>query len=156
MTGVQTCALPICPQRTGLRALGRFGQSALGATRSTSAGVLLFLGCFAFDTTGFAGAGAARSLHQIVAELRAAFFGEGEQRCHFGRVRGGDVLGFADVVAQVVELGRRDVATFVLGRNAVLAAWAAGERAIIVRELDRKSTRLNSSHVSESRMPSSA
>src|ERR1043166_10190644 len=37
-----------------------------------------------------------------------------------------------------------------------LAAWSAGLRALIDGEMDRKSTRLNSSHVSESRMPSSA
>ena len=36
------------------------------------------------------------------------------------------------------------------------AAIAAGLRAIIGAELDRKSTRLNSSHIQKSRMPSSA
>ena len=41
--------------------------------------------------------------------------------------------------------------------RAFLAAWLFSLiRAIFIMFLDRKSTRLNSSHVSESRMPSSA
>ena len=56
--------------------------------------------------------------------------------------------------ASTLDLVRRNRDAF---RVVALTANAqAVELAALARELDRKSTRLNSSHVSESRMPSSA
>ena len=92
--------------------------------------------------------------------------------CRFERMRGKDVLwqpgtDHAGIATQMVverqlqerqQPGRRDI-----GREKFLEkvwAWKAESGGTIIRQLkrlgDRKSTRLNSSHVSESRMPSSA
>ena len=55
------------------------------------------------------------------------------------------------VIAQTMDEARQTVKQFMAGE----LVGAAGQR-LVIEELDRKSTRLNSSHVALSRMPSSA
>ena len=72
---------------------------------------------------------------------------------HWGWLLASLLLGFAMGWIAVVQRGQ--------GVSKVLARWLAGLAAALVaaalaRVIDRKSTRLNSSHIQKSRMPSSA
>ena len=65
----------------------------------------------------------------------------------------------APALAHIYQLGDQHVSHSQLERDCFILSWAAkwqGSDKLMYMDQDRKSTRLNSSHMSESRMPSSA
>ena len=98
------------------------------------------------------GAALRQALHLSADDLDRALGGVGGERRH-----GPDIV--ADAVARALEQwysGRLGEAGLPLERSRVAVAMSGGVDSAVAALLDRKSTRLNSSHIQKSRMPSSA
>ena len=157
MTGVQTCALPICRFhfRDGLMGgnlwfMGDSLDSALLAAERAHAAAASVAGVICPFPGGIAASGSkAGSKYPFsIASTYAEY-------CPTLKAKEGVNTRLPDGVASVMEIiiNGRDLDTLIRATQA--AILAAQETKGLIR-IDRKSTRLNSSHIPLSRMPSSA
>ena len=154
MTGVQTCALPICPTRAEATDCANAildGADALMLSGETS------IGKFPIE--------AVETMARIIEKTESEALHTISNLLHNPRTKGGAITkAAADVGATI---GAKYLATFTKSGDTArrlsrlrspipIVALTPDESTLNQLSLDRKSTRLNSSHVSESRMPSSA
>ena len=99
--------------------------------------------------------GEAAYIHELRGQMKQAERGTGSWRTYHYAKRNGNVYPTHGLgpIAQYMNLARKDDC---FGRLVSFSSPALGRAAYAKKNLDRKSTRLNSSHPSSSRMPSSA
>ena len=165
MTGVQTCALPICDMEIvrlgqGVDKTGQFHPDAIARTLSAVDKYVLEIARRGVEKIRFCATSATRDatnrqlfIDGVVEKLGIApevISGEEEAFLSFT----GATKELPDSLAPflVIDIGGGST-EFVLGNQNVIEARSVNIGCV---RIDRKSTRLNSSHIPLSRMPSSA